>query len=150
MSWATRFRVRQSTVGSLWLVPLLGGLVGAVLGAVDVSAEEALHLPASLSYSSSTASTLLSAVIGAMAALTGFVVTVTVLVVQMATSSFSARLLRLWYRDAQGGAGALCGNARLFLCPATPRREQLRPEPGGLDRRSARIGLAALVRRLPR
>ena len=34
-----------------------------------------------------------------MAALTGFVVTVTVLVVQMATSTFSARYMRLWYRD---------------------------------------------------
>jgi uncharacterized membrane protein len=31
--------------------------------------------------------------------LTGFVVTVTVLVVQMATGMFSARYLRLWYRD---------------------------------------------------
>ena len=36
---------------------------------------------------------------GATAALTGFVVTVSVLVVQMATSSFSARYMRLWYRD---------------------------------------------------
>jgi uncharacterized membrane protein len=34
-----------------------------------------------------------------MAALTGFVVTVTVLVVQMATGTFSARYMRLWYRD---------------------------------------------------
>jgi uncharacterized membrane protein len=34
-----------------------------------------------------------------MAALTGFVITVTVLVVQMATGTFSARYLRLWYRD---------------------------------------------------
>src|SRR5205807_8033119 len=31
--------------------------------------------------------------------LTGFVVTVTVLVVQMATGTFSARYMRLWYRD---------------------------------------------------
>ncbi len=36
---------------------------------------------------------------GAMAALTGFVVTVTTLVVQMATGTFSARYMRLWYRD---------------------------------------------------
>jgi hypothetical protein len=33
------------------------------------------------------------------AALTGFVVTLTVLVVQMATGTFSARCMRLWYRD---------------------------------------------------
>lgn len=36
---------------------------------------------------------------GATSALTGFVVTVTVLVVQMATGTFSARVMRLWYRD---------------------------------------------------
>ena len=29
----------------------------------------------------------------------GFVVTVSVLVVQMATGTFSARYMRLWYRD---------------------------------------------------
>ena len=42
---------------------------------------------------------VLSAIVGATAALTGFVVTVTVLVVQMATGTFSARYMRLWYRD---------------------------------------------------
>jgi len=36
---------------------------------------------------------------GAVAALTGFVVTVTVLVVQMASGTFSPRYMRLWYRD---------------------------------------------------
>jgi uncharacterized membrane protein len=99
MSWAARFRARESVKGSLWIVPLLGGLVGVVLGAIDVRGEESLDLPATLSYSSSTASTLVSAIVASMAALTGFVVTVTVLVVQMATGSFSARYMRLWYRD---------------------------------------------------
>lgn len=99
MSWAARFRARESIRGSLWILPLLGGLVGAVLGAIDVRVDQSLRLPADLSYSASTASTLLSAIVGAMAALTGFVVTVTVLVVQMATGSFSARYMRLWYRD---------------------------------------------------
>ena len=42
---------------------------------------------------------MLSAIVGATAALTGFVVTVTVLVVQMATGTFSARIMRLWFRD---------------------------------------------------
>ena len=41
----------------------------------------------------------MSAIVGATAALTGFVVTVTVLVIQMATGTFSARILRLLYRD---------------------------------------------------
>jgi hypothetical protein len=38
-------------------------------------------------------------VLGAMAALTGFVVTVTVLVVQTAIDTFSPRYMRLWYRE---------------------------------------------------
>jgi uncharacterized membrane protein len=99
MSWATRFRLRQYIRGSLWVLPLLGGVLGALLGELDVLLEQSEHLPAGLTYSSSTASTVLSAVVGAMAALTGFVVTVTVLVVQMATGTFSARYMRLWYRD---------------------------------------------------
>jgi uncharacterized membrane protein len=99
MSWATAFRVRQYVRGSLWIVPLLGGLLGAALGAADVAIDDSLTLPASWTYSPATASAVLSAIVGAMAALTGFVVTVTVLVVQMATGSFSARYMRLWYRD---------------------------------------------------
>jgi uncharacterized membrane protein len=50
-------------------------------------------------YSSSTASTVLSAIVGAAAALTGFVVTVTTLIVQMVNGTFSPRYMRLWYRD---------------------------------------------------
>jgi uncharacterized membrane protein len=81
------------------VVPLLGGLVGAILGGVDTALEKSLQLPTGLMYTSSTATAVLSAIVGAMAALTGFVVTVTVLVVQMATGTFSARYMRIWYRD---------------------------------------------------
>ena len=42
---------------------------------------------------------MLTTVVGATVGLTGFVVTVSVLVVQMATGTFSARYMRLWYRD---------------------------------------------------
>lgn len=99
MNWATSFRVRQYLRGALWVLPLFGGVLGAILGGVDTLVDKSIHLPAGLTYSSSTASAVLSAVVGAMAALTGFVVTVTVLVVQMATGTFSARYMRLWYRD---------------------------------------------------
>ncbi len=97
MSWSFRFRVRQYLRGSLWVLPLLGGVVGAILGSLHV--DHTLRLPTSWQYSPSTASTVLAAIVGAMAALAGFVVTVTVLVVQMATGTFSARYMRLWYRD---------------------------------------------------
>ena len=99
MSWATRFRVRQYVQESLWLLPLLAVVLGVVLGAVDVQVDKLVHLPTSWTYSSSTATTVLSAIVGAMAALTGFVVTVTVLVAQMAIGTFSARFMRVWYRD---------------------------------------------------
>ena len=99
MSWNTVFRLRQFTLGSLWVLPLAGGLLGLLLGTGIVLADQSVHLPPYWTYSPSTASTLLSAIVGAMAALTGFVVTVTVLAVQMVTGTFSARYMRLWYRD---------------------------------------------------
>ena len=83
MTWSTRFRIRQYLKGSIWLVPFMGGVLGAVLGLLEPRVDESVSLPQAWQYSPSTASTVLAAIIGAMAALTGFVVTVTVLVVQM-------------------------------------------------------------------
>jgi uncharacterized membrane protein len=99
MSWYTAFRLRQFALGSLWVLPLAGGVLGVLLGSGLVLTDQSVHLPSYWTYSASTASTVLSAIVGAMAALTGFVITVTVLVVQMATGTFSARYMRLWYRD---------------------------------------------------
>jgi uncharacterized membrane protein len=99
VSWATGFRIRQYVTGSLWVLPLFGAILGVVLGSVDVVVDRSAQFPSEFTYSASTASTLLSAIVGGAAALTGFVVTVTVLVVQMATGTFSARYMRLWYRD---------------------------------------------------
>ena len=99
MTWARRFRLRESLLEGLWLVPVLGAVLGASLGIVVTLADEQIGDSALWQYSPSTASTVLSAIVGATAALTGFVVTVTVLVVQMATGTFSARILRLWFRD---------------------------------------------------
>ena len=99
MSWARRFRIRQYLRGSLWVLPLAGGVIGVLAGSGVVLLDKSLSLPDALTYSSSTASTLLTTIVGATAALTGFVVTVTVLVVQMATGTFSARYMRIWYRD---------------------------------------------------
>src|SRR5271167_2925272 len=79
---------------------MLGALAGVVGALVVVQIDHSVHLPPSWQYSPSTASTVLSAIVGAMAALTGFVVTVTVLVVQMVIGSFSARYMRVCYRDA--------------------------------------------------
>ena len=56
-------------------------------------------MPAALTFTPSTASSVLSAILGAMIGLVGFVVTVTVLLVQTSTGQFSARYMRLLYRD---------------------------------------------------
>jgi uncharacterized membrane protein len=97
--WSTVFRVRRSLRESLWFLPILGAIAGAFVGAVIVQIDHSVSLPSSWQYSPSTASTVLAAIVGASAALTGFVVTVTVLVVQMAISTFSPRYMRLFYRD---------------------------------------------------
>jgi uncharacterized membrane protein len=99
VSWRRIFRGRLYVRDSLWVIPLAGAVLGSLLGLVDVRVDETVHLPPQLQYSASTATTVLAAIVGATAALTGFVVTVTTLVVQMATGTFSARYMRLWYRD---------------------------------------------------
>jgi uncharacterized membrane protein len=81
------------------MLPLAGGVLGVLAGSGVLLLDKSVSLPDALTYSSSTASTLLTTIVGATAALTGFVVTVTVLVVQMATGTFSARYMRIWYRD---------------------------------------------------
>ena len=99
MSWETRFRRRESARQSLWLVPLFGALAGVLVALGAAKAGENLDMPAALTFTPSTASSLLSAILGAMIGLIGFVVTVTVLLVQTSTSQFSARYMRLVYRD---------------------------------------------------
>jgi uncharacterized membrane protein len=80
------------------MVPVLGGLVGFLLALADPQLER-LGTPPGWDYSQTTALTVLTTDIGASVGLTGFVVTVSILVVQMATGTFSARYMRIWYRD---------------------------------------------------
>src|SRR5262245_15118522 len=99
MSWERRFRMRQHLKGSLWVVPLAGAVLGVALSNASVELDEVVSVPSGWNYSAGTAQTVLTTVVGATVGLTGFVVTVSVLVVQTALGTFSARYLRLWYRD---------------------------------------------------
>jgi hypothetical protein len=100
MSWRDRFRARRHVKNSLWLAPLVAGLGGLVLAelayGLDMRTDLQVH-----QYSPETATAVVSATIAAVVSLTGFVITVTVLGVQQATSIFSPRYMRLWYRDAR-------------------------------------------------
>ncbi|MFJ8869196.1 DUF2254 domain-containing protein [Streptomyces sp. NPDC102473] len=98
-SWASVFRLRQYVKASLWIRPLFGLLLGVVLAELAVAADSSDWPPSGWRYSATTASGVLSAIVGAMIALLGFVVTIGVLVIQQATGTLSPRYMRLWYRD---------------------------------------------------
>src|SRR5215475_2675692 len=99
MSWALLFRAREHLRGSLWFYPLAGAILGPLLAVLTRQADTSVTVPQAWQYTPSTASTVLTTIVGATVGLTGFVVTVTVLAIQMATGTFSARYMRLWYRD---------------------------------------------------
>jgi len=115
--WATRFRLRQGVVTSLWLLPLLCGLFGTVLGSAGLLIAKEVVLPPYWQYTPSAANTVLTAIVSASAALLGFVVTVSVLGVQMTTGTFSARHTQL---ASQVGESATNGETHEWNDRSTP------------------------------
>ncbi|MEU0370683.1 DUF2254 domain-containing protein [Streptomyces sp. NPDC006283] len=99
MSWSSLFRLRQYAKASLWIVPLFGMALGVILAECAITADGVDWTPSGWRYSATTASSVLSSIVGAMVALLGFVVTIGVLVIQQATGALSPRYMRLWYRD---------------------------------------------------
>jgi uncharacterized membrane protein len=93
------FRPREYLKGSLWIYPLLGAILGPLVAWATKQVDASVTVPSAWQYTPSTASTVLTTIVGATVGLTGFVVTVTVLAIQMATGTFSARYMRIWYRD---------------------------------------------------
>ena len=144
MSWRTRFRLRRFVRGSIWLVPVIGGLAGSLCGIAASETGRDLTLPEAWTYSAGTAQAVLASVVGASVGLTGFVVTVAVLIVQMATGTFSARYMRIFYRDKMLKAvlAVLVGTLDLLVLPPAPGGGGLGAEP----RRDARRVLARLWR----
>ncbi|GAB3787580.1 DUF2254 domain-containing protein [Nocardioides ungokensis] len=99
MSWAGWFRIRQNLKESVWPMALLGAVLGPLVALLTRQADRNLDVPKSWQYAPSTATAVLSTTVGAAVGLAGFVVTVTVLAIQMATGTFSARYMRILYRD---------------------------------------------------
>ncbi|WP_433572111.1 DUF2254 domain-containing protein [Streptomyces sp. CA-251247] len=98
-SWAAVFGLRQYAKASLWILPLVGLVLGTLLAELAITLDGKDWPPSGWRYSATTASGVLSSIVGAMVALLGFVVTIGVLVVQQATGTLSPRYMRLWYRD---------------------------------------------------
>lgn len=97
--WRAAFRTREYVGDSLWVLPLLCTLLGVLLGIGSARLDEAVTVPVGLQYTPATATTVLSAIVGAMVGLLGLVVTIGILVVQQATTALSPRFMRLWYRQ---------------------------------------------------
>ena len=140
MSWAARFELRQYLKGSLWVLPLLGGLLGTVLAQLALVVDDAVRLPSAWNYSASTASGVLTAIVGAMVALIGFVVTIGVLVVQTGHGHVVAAVHAAVVPRpaAEGGARDVRGHVHLRVLAAASGRGRLRAR----HRRHASAGIA--------
>ena len=99
MTWSVVFRLRRYLRESLWVAPLIGCVLGWALGVAASDLGTIADLSMRWRYSASTAESVLASVVAASVGLIGFVVTVSVLIVQMATGTFSARYMRIFYRD---------------------------------------------------
>ena len=99
MTWSIAFRLRRYLRESLWVIPLLGGLLGSLFGLASSDVGSIADISGRWQYSAGTAESVLSSVVAASVGLVGFVVTVSVLIVQMSTNTFSARYMRIFYRD---------------------------------------------------
>ena len=75
MSWAALFRVRECLRGSLWFGPVADAILGPLLALLSRQADTSLTVPEAWQYAPSTASTVLTTIVGATAGLADFVVT---------------------------------------------------------------------------
>lgn len=99
MSW---FRFRQSVESSLWFVPVLCVLAGAALSFATIAVDRLSGgslVPESLSGDADAALAILMTVAASMVTLTGLVLTITMVVVQLAVGQYSPRVLRTVLHD---------------------------------------------------
>ena len=97
----TRFRLWNYLATSLWFVPILCVIAGGGLSFLTIALDRLLgeSVPRSLSGDPDAALAILTTVAASMVTLTGLVLTITMVVVQLAMGQFTPRVLRTILRD---------------------------------------------------
>ena len=95
-------RVMSKVHSSLWLIPVLCVLIGAALSFVSIAIDEATNydlVPSSLTGGPDAALQILSTIAASMVSLAALVLTITMVVVQLAMGQFSPRIVQTFLRD---------------------------------------------------
>jgi uncharacterized membrane protein len=95
-------RIRRALRYSLWLIPLLCVLAGALLVLLTIAADRAAGyrlVPESVTGTPASVETILSTLATAMASLTTLVLTVTLVAIQLAMNQFSPRIVSALLTD---------------------------------------------------
>jgi uncharacterized membrane protein len=96
------FRLREYLFSSLWFVPVICVLAGVALSFGTIALDRlsgGSFVPTSFSGDADSARSILMAVATSMVTLTGLVLTITMVVVQLAMGQFTPRVLRTILRD---------------------------------------------------
>jgi uncharacterized membrane protein len=94
-----RFQVLHSLRTSLWLVPVLCVLAGVGISLLTMALDDGDLVPQSLTGGPDAALMILGSVAASMVTLTGLVLTIVLVVVQLAMGQFSPRIVRAILRD---------------------------------------------------
>ena len=95
-------RVTSKVQSSLWFIPVLCVLVGAALSFSSIAIDEATNydlVPSSLTGGPDAALQILSTIAASMVSLAALVLTITMVVVQLAMGQFSPRIVQTFLRD---------------------------------------------------
>src|SRR5436190_7937119 len=95
-------RVTSKVQSSLWFIPVLCVLIGAALSFSSIAIDEATDyslVPSSLSGGPDAALQILSTIAASMVSLAALVLTITMVVVQLAMGQFSPRIVQTFLRD---------------------------------------------------
>jgi uncharacterized membrane protein len=95
-------RVVNKVHSSLWFIPVLCVLIGAALSFASIAIDEATHydlVPSSVSGGPDAALQILSTIAASMVSLAALVLTITMVVVQLAMGQFSPRIVQTFLRD---------------------------------------------------